>query len=79
MHYISLECVVLKQKGITVLELLIGLGIMSGVSLYTMKMTEEVETAVNLYQDKAQNIQVIKEKLKRVQLDEVNSDELLIN
>ncbi len=67
----------LKQKGITVLELLIGLGIMSGVSLYTMKMTEEVEDAVSLYQEKAQNIQKIKEKLKNIQLDNVNAEDLL--
>lgn len=67
----------LKQKGITVLELLIGLGIMSGVSLYTMKMTEEVEDAVSLYQEKAQNIQKIKERLKNIQLDNLNAEDLL--
>ena len=67
----------MKQKGITVLELLIGLGIMSGVSLYTMKMTEEVEGAVSLYQEKAQNIQKIKDKLKNIQLDNVNAEYLL--
>jgi hypothetical protein len=69
----------LKQKGITVLELLIGLGIMSGVSLYTMKMTEEVETAVKSYQDNVQNIQKIKQKLKNIQLDSVNTEGLLMN
>lgn len=67
----------LKHKGITVLELLIGLSIMSGVSLYTMKMTEEVENAVSLYQDKANNIQEIREKLKHVQLDEINNQALI--
>lgn len=67
----------LKHKGITVLELLIGLSIMSGVSLYTMKMTEEVESAVSLYQDKANNIQEIREKLKHVQLDEINNQALI--
>lgn len=68
-----------KQKGITVLELLIGLGIMSGVSLYTMKMTEEVETAVKSYQDNVQNIQKIKQKIKNIQLDNVNTEDLLIS
>ncbi|MFV1922582.1 MAG: hypothetical protein ACMZ63_08265 [Methylotenera sp.] len=67
----------LKQKGITVLELLIGLGIMSGVSLYTMKMTEEVETAVKAYQDSAQHIQAIKEKLKYQQLRAINVEDML--
>jgi predicted nucleic acid-binding OB-fold protein len=73
----GLELVMLKHKGITVLELLIGLSIMSGVSLYTMKMTEEVENAVSLYQDKANNIQEIREKLKHVQLDEINNQTLI--
>lgn len=66
-------------KGITVLELLIGLGIMSGVSLYTMKMTEEVETAVKSYQDNVQNIQKIKQKLKSIQIDNVNAVDLLMS
>lgn len=69
----------LQQKGITVLELLIGLGIMSGVSLYTMKMTEEVETAVKSYQDNVQNIQKIKQKLKSIQIDNVNAVDLLMS
>lgn len=55
-----------KQTGITVLEMLIGLSIMSGVSLYTMKMTEKVEDAVVIYQDSVKDMKTIKEKLKLV-------------
>ncbi len=55
-----------KQAGITVLELLIGLSIMSGVSLYGMEMTEEVEDAVAVYQNRALDVQALRAKLHSI-------------
>lgn len=66
----------LRQKGITVFELLIGLSIMSGVSLYTMKMTEEVEEAVEIYQNRVQDVQTLRAKLKPDQYRKSNSETL---
>jgi len=55
-----------RQNGITVLELLIGLSIMSGVSLYTVHMTEEVEEAVSIYQDRVLDVQTLKARLHAI-------------
>lgn len=75
-----------RQGGITVLELLIGLSITSGVSLYTMKMTEEVEEAVGVYQEHVQDVQALRKKLKALPyqgdgdkeelLDQINFDSI---
>jgi len=58
-----MELAMFRQTGMTVLELLIGLSIMSGVSLYTMEMTEEVEEAVAVYQNRVLDVQTLKAKL----------------
>ncbi len=55
-----------RQTGITVLELLIGLSIMSGVSLYTMEMTAEVEEAVAVYQNRVLDVQALKARLHAI-------------
>lgn len=67
----------LKQKGITVLELLIGLSVMSGVSVYTVQMAEEVEDAVSLYENRIVDVKTLRDKLKTVSNTQANYDELL--
>jgi len=68
-----------RQGGITVLELLIGLSITSGVSLYTMKMTEEVEEAVGVYQEHVQDVQALRNKLKALPNKGNASKEVLLD
>jgi type II secretory pathway component PulJ len=58
------ESAMLKQNGITVLELLIGLSVMSGVSLYTVHMAEEVEEAISVYENRTVDVQKLRNKLK---------------
>jgi|APFre7841882724_1041349.scaffolds.fasta_scaffold13248_3 hypothetical protein len=40
-----------KQKGISSLELLCTLTIISSITAYTLEMSEEVETAISQYQE----------------------------
>lgn len=51
-----------KQFGISTLELLCSLTIMSSITAYTVAMSEEVETAIVDYQ-KTTNVKNIKEKI----------------
>ncbi len=52
-----------KQKGITVLELLVGLSIMSGASLYSAEITKEVEETIATFQGRVLDVQVLKARL----------------
>lgn len=47
-----------KYRGITSLELLLGLSIASSVTLYTLSMSEEVEQAVSEYQSQTQTVDI---------------------
>lgn len=51
-----------KQFGISTLELLCSLTIMSSITAYTLAMSDEVETAITDYQ-KTTNVKNIKEKI----------------
>jgi len=51
-----------KQFGISTLELLCSLTIMSSITAYTLAMSDEVETAITDYQ-KTTNVNNIKEKI----------------
>lgn len=51
-----------KQLGISTLELLCSLTIMSSITAYTLAMSEEVETAIVEYQ-KTTNVSNIKAKI----------------
>ncbi|HQO17331.1 MAG TPA: hypothetical protein PLG02_10255 [Methylotenera sp.] len=52
-----------KQFGISTLELLCSLTIMSSITAYTLAMSDEVETAIVDYQ-KTTNVKNIKEKIQ---------------
>jgi type II secretory pathway component PulJ len=52
-----------KQIGITTLELLLSLTIVSSVGAYTLSMSEEVETAITDYQQ-TMDLKKIREKIQ---------------
>lgn len=52
-----------KQIGITSLELLLSLSIISSVTAYTLTLSEEVETAMSSYQQ-VTDIKKIKAKIQ---------------
>ncbi len=53
----------LKQLGISSVELLLSLTIISSISAYTLSMTEEVEKSIQVYQQETN----VKELLKKIQ------------
>lgn len=55
-----------KQAGITTLELLLSLTIVSSVSAFTIAMSEEVEEALVQQQEERLDIKILREKLKHV-------------
>lgn len=52
-----------KQLGISSVELLLSLTIISSISAYTLSMTEEVEKSIQVYQQETN----VKEMLKKIQ------------
>lgn len=52
-----------KQLGISSVELLLSLTIISSISAYTLSMTEEVEKSIQVYQQETN----VKELLKKIQ------------
>ena len=61
--YEFLGVIMLKQVGISTLELLLSLTIISSISAYTLTMSEEVEVSIKEYQQQTD----VKEMRKKIQ------------
>ena len=61
--YEFLEVIMLKQVGISTLELLLSLTIISSISAYTLKMSEEVEVNIKEYQQQI-NLKELRKKIQ---------------
>jgi hypothetical protein len=61
--YEFLGVIMLKQVGISTLELLLSLTIISSISAYTLTMSEEVEVGIKEYQQQTD----VKEMRKKIQ------------
>ncbi|HAF01546.1 MAG TPA: hypothetical protein DCO68_01335 [Methylophilaceae bacterium] len=55
-----------KQMGVTSLELLLSLTILSSVTAFTLSMSEEVEVAIADYQQQTVDVQALREKIQSV-------------
>jgi hypothetical protein len=61
--YEFLEVIMLKQVGISTLELLLSLTIISSISAYTLTMSEEVEVNIKDYQQQI-NVKELRKKIQ---------------
>jgi hypothetical protein len=61
--YEFLEVIMLKQVGISTLELLLSLTIISSISAYTLTMSEEVEVNIKEYQQQI-NLKELRKKIQ---------------
>ncbi len=52
--------------GVTSLELLLSLTILSSVTAFTLSMSEEVEVAIADYQQQTVDVQALREKIQSV-------------
>ena len=67
-HFVIARLIMFKQLGITSVELLLSLTIISSVSAYTLTMSEEVEKSIQTYQHES-NVKDMLKKIKTARSD----------
>lgn len=67
-HFVIARLIMFKQLGITSVELLLSLTIISSVSAYTLTMSEEVEKSIQTYQHET-NVKDMLKKIKTARSD----------
>ena len=62
-----------KQYGISSVELLVSISIMSSLAAYTLTMAEEVEASAKQYQEQT-NVKAMMKKIRTSHKNSVNKD-----